>query len=324
MELPLGQQGGRYPRSSRKKKPMVVQYGYRDEDDDDSEDDEQRPGLFGKVLRNFNPNNHDDDSDDDSVNSKASVASKASETLKRLSDKLKFKKRNKQGSDDEDSLSSEEEEGEMDSSSVSKTFKRMTGKISNALRVTGGRHSSLGSDEEDEAEDEDELLSPHRRGSLFRRSAVGNNQASVPVRRVKSDSNEKIKMRLFRRNTTDECNKQGQGDSPRRPSTSRPRRAQSDGQHKMQSQEFFVSSASEDESGHFSDLSDDDSDNDDTGGRATYNPKTQNAKKKPTSNDKKKPPAPTTPHPDLKDQNDFSMNVTEEMLKWKEQNRGKI
>lgn len=264
---------------------------------------------FSNTLNLNHDNQYDDDdgddSDDGSVSSKASVASRASRALKGLGGKLGFKMRNNRDSESDEEESSEEEESSDEeedhdddrsvSSRASKTIKKVTGKLSNALRVSGHRNS-LG-DEED-SEDEADLLSPTKKSSRatkgFFRKGWGHDHASIPLpnaplRKVKSDSGEKLKNRIFRRSETAEPQprqaRRRPSDAP--PTKRAPRRSKSDGPQKL---------AGEDD-GHVSDLSDED---DSEHAHAAFNPHAQY----------------TNPVPASGDAQAWSMNVTEEM--WEE------
>jgi len=175
---------------------MVIQYGNRDEDDDseyDSEDDRNNKGLFGGMLAhkrgsagnkkgmglggltlsnlgasmssqlNFGGQSGDDDDD-------KSVASKAKKAFKQLGDSMRFSRPKSDGDEDD---SSEEEDSDSDddgsgdemdddrsvASRTAQAVRKVTGKLTKALRV--GRRSddddSSVSDSDSEEEEEDPL-----------------------------------------------------------------------------------------------------------------------------------------------------------------------
>ena len=340
----------------------VVQYGYRDDDDDDdddSDDERRRQGFFGGVLQrqrngsankrpaglevmsklgasfsnsmnNFEKDDdgggdeYDNDSDDGSVSSKASVASKASQTLMKLGGKLGFKKKNRRASDSESyEDDSSDEDGGMDDRSVSARIKKVTGKLSNALKV-GGRRKSTSDGEESDSEDEEDILSPNtkRASNPFFRRSTGNNRfgrdhATRPLhdgssmRRCKTDSEENAKSALFRRAQTAEAQvRKSITNIPKEalPTHTKVRRSKSDSRAKTTATASISaksrSKSPQEEDGHVSDLSVSDSES----GHAVFNPQAQYGNNPVRTS--------ATASSKIPGSEAWSMNITEEM--WEE------
>lgn len=273
------------------------------------------------------------DSDDGSVSSKASVASKASKQLKKLGGRLGFKNRNRRASDSEsheEDSSDEDDDGGMEvDRSVSGRIRKVTGKISNVLKV-GGRRSSLSDGEDSDSDDEEDLLNPNtsqrvRATNPFFRSSnksrFGRDHVSRPLhdgkvapsmRRCKTDSEQNEKSgSFFRRSQTEAPQlKKSHPKGPKEPfpTQNTVRRTKSDVRSKRNKEEQRTSAKSQgrhldEQDGHVSDLSQSDSES----AHPTFNPQAQYGGNIPI----RSATASNIPGSEA-----WSMNVTEEM--WEE------